>query len=141
MGEVFLERHEWPLVIVRWPDAATTDESLEGYFRSSLTDLERAEPFCILHDSRYAKGFSATQRRNMAKYLDEHRERITEHTVAVAIVSQSPIVRGMIQAVGWIMSTPCPQRAFSNDADARQWLSKMMQQRTGKPLERKRSAS
>lgn len=124
------ERDEWPLLVVRWPDGPVTDDSLERYLRESAGDLARRTVHCVLHDSQTAMGLSAAQRRRMAEHLEQHKEAIAQWTSGVAIVTPSAIVRGMITAVNWITGTPCPQRTFSTEREARSWLAEVHRDKT-----------
>ena len=124
------ERREWPLLVVRWPDGPVTDESLNAYLAESVQDLGRRTVHCVMHDSQTAMGLSAAQRRRMAGHLAEHKDAIAQWTSGVAIVTPSAVIRGMITAVNWITGTPCPQRTFATEREARTWLAEVHRAKT-----------
>ncbi|MCA9578587.1 MAG: STAS/SEC14 domain-containing protein [Polyangiales bacterium] len=124
------DRSEWPLLVVRWPEGVVTDESLDRYLAESVQDLSRRTVHCVMHDSRTAMGLSAAQRRRMAAHLAQHEHAIRQWTSGVAIVSPSAVIRGMITAVNWITGTPCPQRTFATEPEARAWLRDVHRQKT-----------
>ena len=55
------------------------------------------------HAGRLALGIGATQR---------------EFTVAVAIIADSPLLRGGLTAVLWLKSPPCPTKVVTTMAEA-----------------------
>ncbi len=126
---VVLEEY-WPLVVIRWR-AETNDEDIERYIERSLEHLSRAEPHVILHDARMARGLGAAQRKKFAQHIKEHEHAIRAHSAAVAMVSESGLIRGMVTAVGWIFPTPCPQRAFSTLGEATDWLREQLEAKGG----------
>ena len=127
------ERNAWPLLIVRWPEGDVLDADLDQYQRESEADLYRGEIHCIMHDSRNALGLSAAQRKSIASHLEEHQDAITRWTAAVAIVTPSALIRGMITAVSWLTGTPCPQKTFATEQEAHAWLVEMYESKTGEP--------
>lgn len=130
--KIDIDRSEWPLIIVKWPGGALSDELIEDYLRQSEGDLTRREVHCILHDARGSMGLSAAQRKRFADHLARHSGTISTWTAGVAIATPSALIRGMITAVNWITGTPCPQKQFATATEARAWLAETYQHKTGK---------
>lgn len=127
------EREEWPLVRLRWPEGALLDSDLDVFERESEADLAHPDVHCILHLSDSKIGLSPAQRKRMADFLAQKEVKIRRATSGVAIVTPSAIIRGMITAVSWLTGTPCPQRTFSNELEARAWLAETYTAKTGQP--------
>jgi hypothetical protein len=124
------ERDDWPLIRIVWPEGALTDSDLDQFMSGSMADLAKRNVHCILHISHSTVGMSAPQRKQFADLLERTEPQVRQWTAGVAIVTPSAIIRGMITAINWMKGTPCPQRTFSSEPEARLWLADVYETKT-----------
>lgn len=78
------------------------------------------EPSCMLLIARETNSPSPQQRRELAgAVLDARR---TSQLRGFALVARSPMVRGALTAVTWLLSSPVPYGAFATPGEALAWL-------------------
>jgi hypothetical protein len=78
------------------------------------------EPSCMLFVARDTNSPSPQQRRELAGALLEARH--TSQLRGFALVSASPIVRGTLTAVSWLLRSPVPYASFTTPHEALTWL-------------------
>ena len=84
--------------------------------------LDRGRPFGWINDARTPYFPNARQRSMLA---EQHKARAADYrrlVPAVAVVSTSALVRGIVVAVEWIHPAPFPHKTFANIADAEAYL-------------------
>lgn len=79
-------------------------------------------PSCMLFVARDTNTPTPQERRELAETILSARRR--DHLRGFALVTDSPIVRGALTAVGWIVGPSMPYAAFATPADALAWLRK-----------------
>jgi hypothetical protein len=121
-----VDESRWPLVVIRWPTTAVTDDHVTAFLASSRVHLARCERFASLHDGVRATGLDGKQRKRMADHVREHHDALARYHVAAAIVASSSLIRGVITAVNWVAPPPFPQHTFAASADAEAWLVEML---------------
>ena len=77
-------------------------------------------PSCMLFVARDTNSPTPQQRRELAEAVLSARRR--DHLRGFALVTDSPIIRGALTAVGWIVGPTMPYAAFATPADALVWL-------------------
>mgnify|MGYP003953269367 CR=1 FL=1 len=115
-----------PLVVVRWPVGAISDEELQHFIDLSRDHIARLGAHAVLHLGIRALGLSASQRKHIAEHANQSRESLSVHVRAAAVVAPSPILRGMITAMNWLAPPPFPQRVFAAEEVARAWLMEQL---------------
>lgn len=131
---IAMDREHWPLIRLAWPNGAVSEADMDAFMTHSQADLERKSVHCILHISSSVIGLSAPQRKQMADHIEQNKPKITQWTAGVAIVTPSAIIRGMITAVSWLTGTPCPQKTFASEVEARTWLAEAYKAKTGQAV-------
>ncbi len=71
----------------------------------------------VVYDVPDTQGISAIGRSDLARMLNERRERLRRTTAAYALATPSSFVRGMLKAVFWVAPPPYPH-AMVSDVDA-----------------------
>ena len=115
-----VDEGRWPLVVVCWPAGPVTDAEIEELLRALSRYYGRSH--AVLHDGVRSTGLTANQRRRMAQHAATHDEEVRRWVLASAAVVTSAVVRGLITAVQWVAPSPCPFKAFSERAEAEEWL-------------------
>ena len=120
MGVGLVDAGEFPLVVVRWPEATATEVEADEVLRA-LTGFY-GQRHAVLHDGIRTGGLNTPARRKMAQHSAQHEDEIRQWVVASAAIAPSAFTRGMIKAIQWVAPPPCPFRVFSDREDAREWL-------------------
>jgi hypothetical protein len=106
------------------------DADIEEFDHAMTAEVDRGEPMVIVVDSRFVRGLvTAKQRAYFARRMQESATALERACVGIAVVVKSPLVRGALTAVLWLLSTPCPVKAWSDLDDALDWLTDELQQR------------
>ena len=121
MPRIRIDDSQFPLVVTEWPEGAVTDPELEEWLAASVALWERG-PQLALHVGMRATGLTSVQRKRMGEFSKLHARRLAEVVIATAIVSDSPLVRGIVTAINWVAPPPFPQRTFARRTEATQWL-------------------
>jgi hypothetical protein len=125
MARVVFDESEWPLLKFAMPaemssaDRDAYHEGLRGYW-------SRGTPFCVLADMRGLASHSAYERRRTGAILREEMPDIRKSLVAVAVILDSAVHRGMLSALLWIVGVPMPIDSFSSVESGRAWLASQM---------------
>jgi hypothetical protein len=60
--------------------------------------------------------------RRQAEWIKDHEALLRQYSLGVAMVMQSPIVRGMLKAILWIQPMPQPYTVCSSVEEGLRWL-------------------
>jgi hypothetical protein len=100
-----------------------------GHVISQLLDLvARAERegcrigLLALLDSLNPARVTAGMRKEHVELLRKHLPRLAAVTCAEARLVTSPILRGVLTAMSWLLPHPWPVEVFSQERDAFEWL-------------------
>lgn len=83
-------------------------------------------------DARDANQMSAAHRKRVAEWLTLHREELRRYHVALAFVSGSALIRGVLTAIYWLHPPPYPYKMFGALDEAKAWALEMVRERAGK---------
>jgi len=111
----------WPLVIFRFRFRPSMDE-LERYLARQEEMLARKQPMISLVQAEQAKLWETPVLRRQAEWIKEHEALLRQYSLGVAMVMQSPIVRGMLKAILWIQPMPQPYTVCSTVEEGLRWL-------------------
>jgi hypothetical protein len=120
MGSIVVDEGQWPLVVVRWPQALPTDQELQDMLHVLARMYGR--PHAVLHDGIRAAGLSAAQRKTLTRHTAQYEDEIRRWVVAAAAAVPSTFIRGIITMVQWVTPSPCPFRSFARYQEAEEWL-------------------
>jgi hypothetical protein len=99
----------FPLVVTR-TFRALSDEEHEDFFRAYAAVYARRERFVALTDlRRFAGAPTARQRQRMGLWYKETKPLLTEYSLGHAVVLTSPIMRGAMTALRWIVAAEVPE--------------------------------
>jgi hypothetical protein len=111
----------WPLVIFRFRFRPSMDE-LERYLARQEEMLARKQPMISLVQAEQAKLWETPVLRRQAEWIKDHEALLRQYSLGVAMVMQSPIVRGMLKAILWIQPMPQPYTVCSSVEEGLRWL-------------------
>lgn len=113
----------WPIVEVVYPSLVAIPEL--GIVMDAIDRLlERREPFALVH--RTTSTLDTAARRYVAERTQASAELRTRYVVAEAVVTSSPLVRGVLSVIVWLGPHPSPIRAFDDVEEARAWCAAKM---------------
>ena len=117
---ITIDRSEFPILIVRYRGAPTTDEF--GQYLDRLSAVYReGNRFAMIFDSSDAESPPATQRKMQADWILKHERLIHTLNVGTAFVVPSVVLRGALTAIFWLQPLPCPHFVCAELNEARRW--------------------
>ena len=115
----------WPIVEVVYPSRVSTPE-LGPVMDEIDRMLERGEPFAVIH--RTTSTLDTAARRYVAERARASGAARSRYLVAEAVVTSSPLVRGVLSVVVWLGPHPNPIEAFDDLEAAREWCGGRMRE-------------
>lgn len=128
MAAVTLDESRWPLIEIRYPDAFGSDDwavLIEGL----VGILKRDQPFAVINDVRSGAAPNALQRKQVADMYKAHPDLVKRNWLGTAFVTDSPIARGALTAVTWLIPQPHPVKVFSKYAEGEAWAQEQLRAR------------
>ncbi len=119
----------WPLVLVTFPDAQASDDDVRQFIDDQRAMLHRKQLHGVVTDARHARVISPHQRRMMADWLTEAERLNRQYTVAMAVVSDSALVRGAMTAVTWMKEPPVPMKPFATLREGSEYVLEALRRR------------
>lgn len=103
-----------------WVEGEVTQALHEQIVATIRAWAASPEPSCMLFIARETNSPSPQQRRELAGAVLAARR--TSQLRGFALVARSPVVRGALTAVSWLLRSPVPYAAFSTPTEALAWL-------------------
>lgn len=126
MSRIEHDETSWPLVVVRFPPSASSDEDIEQHIADQRRLLSRRQRFVQIIDASHAPVISARQRKRFSEWIEESKLESKRYCLGLAAVVPNPIVRGAMQAVLWLVTPPMPVKMFARieecAAQCQEWL-------------------
>lgn len=117
-----VDESRWPLAIFESPGARHPAEIDQDSFYTELDRLlARGERFATLHDLTGTRP-DAKRRRRFTDWTTQNEAILRSRLAAHAVVVDSAFLRGIITAVLWMTTPPCPMRVFDDRLEAERWL-------------------
>jgi len=117
-----VDESRWPLAIFESPGARQPAEIDADSFYTELERLlAKGERFATLHDLRGTRP-DAKRRRRFTDWTAANEAKLKTGLAAHAVVVDSAFLRGIITAVLWMTTPPCPMRVFDDRLEAERWL-------------------
>lgn len=130
---------EWPIVHAQFAPGATSSEDVAAFFSEQRLWLERQEPFAII--LRVGDHLDAATRKLVAEKIRENANLSRRYVKAQAIVHSSMIVRGVLTAIHWLTPSPFPEKTFSSNESARDWVEERLIEANVHPPPRRKAVS
>ncbi len=126
---IIIDDDDWPMVVVTYTNFSEEDHLQHFDELREIFQEQRQGPFVVLADLRNAQPLNAAQRRSTAQFWEDIAPLISDRFVALVYLSDSVIIRGIIQAIAWIKKPPAPTRTMEDPELALQWLEERLKQR------------
>lgn len=121
MSRVTIDTSRFPVTVVAF-EGVVSDEEFQRYLDQLDVLLERREPYVTIVDARATGPAPAIQRKMKADWLARRRPELSRWCLGTAFVIDSPVVRGMLTAILWLSSLPCPNVVVRSRAEAERWV-------------------
>ncbi|MCA9608982.1 MAG: hypothetical protein KC619_25450 [Myxococcales bacterium] len=118
----------WPLCVDTMSGHAT-DAEVERYNARRAQRLAREGPHVQIVDARGAERMNADQRRRIADFNRDHRDAQAAWVAGVAFISDSTVIRGVLQAIYWLHPPPYPTAVFDELDAAMRWARARLAER------------
>jgi glyoxylase-like metal-dependent hydrolase (beta-lactamase superfamily II) len=120
MARILVDDTLWPIVRVKLPPEQTDDE-MRLYLDELRALRERRQPYALIIDANDSRGFTASQRKLQAEYIESGVELTRRYLKAFAFVAESAIQRGMMTAIFWLRRPEWPHAFFATVEEAKEW--------------------
>lgn len=119
----------WPICVIRFLQQQESEmpshlETVGGY-------LARGERCLLLFDVRKARVLNSYERGLYVDFLREHRERVHRLIPHCGVVSTSPLHRGVLIAIEWMIDVPFETTFFSDFDAAMRWARELVSRDRG----------
>lgn len=126
--DYLLDTLEFPLCRISAPEGCDpTRIDPDSFYAHTDSLLQLHEPFALLYDLRHSGALSAERRQRFARYVTANEALVSRYLVAFASVVETSWQQGLLTAVLWILRPPRPQRAFTEEREAVDWLGRQLQ--------------
>jgi hypothetical protein len=122
-----IDERSWPIVIFTFRGAVTAGE-LEDYLTASERILAKGARYGGIVLVADLKPFDGPLIRRQATWIKEHEPALRKQSVGVALVLDSPMMRGMLRAILWLEPMPQPHAVLASQAEAWAWVSARLSQ-------------
>ena len=83
--------------------------------------VDRNEPFVLLYDVTKAAPLTSLERRALTDFFRARNPDIERVCIAVAFITASPMIRGVLTAIRWSVALPFELQLFSDAAAGEAW--------------------
>lgn len=114
-----------PVFLVRLT-SYTPEASFDVLLKEMANGLETRPPgarMAVLFDLQGVNKPNATRRKQMAEFNAQHADVLAQPKTAIAVVTNSPLVQGLVRAVWWVAPLPCPSTIVRDTRSALEFLS------------------
>lgn len=113
----------WPLVLCTVQGVSPSEEVFEAHLAVFSYLLSLSTPFSMIFDVRKIGLVPLARLGRQARFMTEEKPRIVRNIICTAIVLNSGVVRGLINAL-WKLKRPSrPNRSFSTQQAAEAWIA------------------
>jgi hypothetical protein len=123
--------HPWiddqqdPLIVVTMEDCSEAETQVfYGACERIYKTLDHDIVWVL--DTTHVTHVSAKQRRIAAEHVARARDKMRERVVAIAFVIPSPLIRGALTAIAWLVSLPFHYETFKTREEAISWAERRL---------------
>ena len=126
-----LEEHAWvdasqkPLYMANMPDCS--EQELEDFYRlCEALYVTLVSEIVWVVDATSVTRSTAQHRKITVEHLERVQETARRYVVGLALVVNTPVVRGIITAIQWFIAPPCPVVTFEEKPAAMAWAQERL---------------
>jgi hypothetical protein len=118
-SRIITDLSQWPVLLITAPPRIS-DEEMQRYIQESRANrMQRREPHVLVLDVRHTERLPPTQRKLLTDSMSQDGD--ADRCVAMAMVFDSPLLRGVLTAIFWVRKPKYPTRVFTSLPDALAW--------------------
>ncbi len=111
----------WPVLVIT-PEEEMTDPEILKYIKDFNAFIdEKSERYSMAIDLKHGKGLGAKQRKILIENMKRRKEFNEKYCVGIALIIDSPVVRGTAMAMMWIFKPSFPIKVFKQREKAIRW--------------------
>ena len=118
----YADTSRWPLVRLRWPAREPTKEAFERTYDDLAAVLGDGPLVVLVTFADRHPHFSASQRAQIAEFIERHKALLEANCKGLAIVSTEADARGLVTALNWRSQAPFQRGMFPTLKAAHDWL-------------------
>jgi hypothetical protein len=100
-----------------------TDEAIVEFIEAySELIRDKKERFALILDFRQYADVPSRQRKILTDGMKQNQEIYKQYCVGAAMVFESPVIRGVLMAMFWLVKPDHPTKIFKNYEDAMSWV-------------------
>ncbi|HTV21144.1 MAG TPA: hypothetical protein VMG12_20805 [Polyangiaceae bacterium] len=106
-----VDSDHWPVNIVTvhgTPGTPVEHAAMERMVEVLHSFTRREQPYANIIDLTRCPDIPASERQFVADAFKARHDDYVPYLIAVAVVISSPVMRGVLTAIGWIQPYPCP---------------------------------
>ncbi len=121
---ISVDTSKWPLLILN--HSGSYQEEQTELFLKTFNDfvMNNTERYALVADLSHRTNSSSNERRLMSRSMSKNKKLNIKYRVCTAMVFDSAVMRGALQAITWINKPPYPTKAFKNLEEAIAWAEK-----------------
>ena len=130
---IALDFSAWPLVQVTPPPYSLSDDALlefMDFHRQRVRSMD--SPHVLLLDLRNCNQMSGAQRKKLTDLHGHGKDKTIASCLGTALVFDSLMLRGMLNAVFWFFKPPYPVKVVPDLESAQRWLASLLPNGTAK---------
>lgn len=116
-----VEKSRFPLVVITFTGADSTDENFDQYLADMKAIYESGEKLAIIFDARSAPLPSLKQQQRQASWLQRNNQILKDQCLGTAYVITKGTTRMVLRMIFSIAPQPVPHKVCSNMDDAEEW--------------------
>jgi hypothetical protein len=111
----------WPVLVIT-PEEDMTDPEILKYIQdfNGFID-EKKERYAMAIDLKHGRGLRAKQRKLLVDNMKRRKEFNEKYCAGVALVFDSPVIRGTAMAMMWLFKPSFPIKVFKRREKAIRW--------------------
>jgi hypothetical protein len=121
MPKTRLDESRWPLVVYT-AFGHQTEEEFDAYLADADRVLGRRERHGVIFDARRAHPIGPKLRKRQVDWLRQHDRQLRANCVALGMLLNSPVQRGVFRAILWMTPLPYPYAVESSFEAGRRFV-------------------
>lgn len=126
MSNITVDRGRFPFVYVRFGRDPATDAEVMGFIGELRRVQQMRERYVLFVDAGRLQSTVAKHRKMYADWIKESDGKYGNDCLAVVLIVTSPLVRGAIQAILWLVTSDIPIHTFGTSREGAIYAADLM---------------